>query len=131
MCQAGWLGQKSGLGFYRYQGKKKIVNTEALTKLRSDLNGRREPAEPVKIDKFSVDQMLEARERMVCLMVNEAAACLAEGLAESADVIDLAMVMGTGWAAHRGGPLLHADDRGAPDVVKTLETLAKQIRPRF
>jgi len=75
--------------------------------------------------------MLEARERMVCLMVNEAAACLAEGLAESADVIDLAMVLGTGWAPHRGGPLRYADDRGAPDVVKTLETLAKQIGPRF
>jgi len=131
MCQAGWLGQKSGLGFYRYQGKKKTVNTEALTRLRSDLSGRREPAEPVGGDKLTSDKMLEARERMVCLMVNEAAACLAEGLAESADVIDLAMVLGTGWAPHRGGPLRYADDRGAGDVVKTLETLAKQIGPRF
>ena len=131
MCQAGWLGQKSGLGFYRYQGKKKTVNTEALTKLRSDLSGRREPAEPVRGDKLTSDKMLEARERMVCLMVNEAAACLAEGLAQSADVIDLAMVLGTGWAPHRGGPLRYADDRGAGDVVKTLETLAKQIGSRF
>jgi 3-hydroxyacyl-CoA dehydrogenase/enoyl-CoA hydratase/3-hydroxybutyryl-CoA epimerase len=131
MCQAGWLGQKSGLGFYRYQGKKKTVNTEALTRLRSDLSGRREPAEPVGGDKLTSDKMLEARERMVCLMVNEAAACLAEGLAESADVIDLAMVLGTGWAPHRGGPLRYADDRGAGDVVKTLQTLAKQIGPRF
>jgi 3-hydroxyacyl-CoA dehydrogenase/enoyl-CoA hydratase/3-hydroxybutyryl-CoA epimerase len=65
------------------------------------------------------------------LMVNEAAACLAEGLAPSADVIDLAMVMGTGWAPHRGGPLRYADDRGAGDIVKTLETLAQQIGPRF
>src|SRR5713101_5911819 len=68
MCQAGWLGQKSGLGFYRYKGKKKTVNTEALTKLRSDLSGRREPAEPVRGDKLTSDKMLEARERMVCLM---------------------------------------------------------------
>jgi 3-hydroxyacyl-CoA dehydrogenase/enoyl-CoA hydratase/3-hydroxybutyryl-CoA epimerase len=131
MCQAGWLGQKSGLGFYRYQGKKKTVNTEALTKLRSDLSGRREPAEPVRGDKLTSDKMLEARERMVCLMVNEAAACLAEGLAQSADVIDLAMVLGTGWAPHRGGPLRYADDRGADDIVKTLETLTREIGTRF
>jgi 3-hydroxyacyl-CoA dehydrogenase/enoyl-CoA hydratase/3-hydroxybutyryl-CoA epimerase len=75
--------------------------------------------------------MLEARERMVCLMVNEAAACLAEGLAESADVIDLAMVMGTGWAPHRGGPLRYADDRGAGEMVKTLESLTREIGTRF
>jgi 3-hydroxyacyl-CoA dehydrogenase/enoyl-CoA hydratase/3-hydroxybutyryl-CoA epimerase len=129
MCQAGWLGQKSGLGFYRYQGKKKTVNSEALTKLRSDLSGRGEPAEAA--NKLTIDKMLEARERMVCLMVKEAAACLAEGLAQSADVIDLAMVLGTGWAPHRGGPLRYADDRGAGDVVKTLVRLAKQIGPRF
>jgi 3-hydroxyacyl-CoA dehydrogenase/enoyl-CoA hydratase/3-hydroxybutyryl-CoA epimerase len=131
MCQSCWLGQKSGLGFYRYQGKKKTVNTEALTKLRSDLSGRRQPDEPLKNDRLTTDQTHEARERMVCLMVNEAAACLAEGLAQSADVIDLAMVLGTGWAPHRGGPLRYADDRGVADVVMALETLVKQIGPRF
>jgi 3-hydroxyacyl-CoA dehydrogenase/enoyl-CoA hydratase/3-hydroxybutyryl-CoA epimerase len=131
MCQSGWLGQKSGLGFYRYQGKKKTVNSEALAKLRVDLNGQRKPSESIKKDNPSIDQMHEARERMVCLMVNEAAACLAEGLAQSAEVIDLAMVLGTGWAPHRGGPLRYADDRGTADVVKTLKNLAKQTGPRF
>jgi 3-hydroxyacyl-CoA dehydrogenase/enoyl-CoA hydratase/3-hydroxybutyryl-CoA epimerase len=132
MCQAGWLGQKSGLGFYRYQGKKKTVHAEALAKLRENLNGGREPADPsLAADKLMIDQMKEAQERMVWLMVNEAAACLAEGLAPSADVIDLAMVLGTGWAPHRGGPLRYADDRGAGDVVKTLDTLSKDHGPRF
>jgi 3-hydroxyacyl-CoA dehydrogenase/enoyl-CoA hydratase/3-hydroxybutyryl-CoA epimerase len=68
---------------------------------------------------------------MVLLMVNEAAAYLAEGLAASADVIDLAMVLGTGWAPHRGGPLRYADDRGFSDIVKTLDNLAKRLGPRF
>ena len=67
----------------------------------------------------------------MCLMVNEAAACLAESLAPRADVIDLAMVLGTGWAPHRGGPLRYADDRGARDVVDTLENLARHHGRRF
>jgi len=133
MCEAGWLGQKSGLGFYRYQGKKKTVHTEALAKLREDLKPESEPA---ATDETRTEHGIKsdwdlARERMVCLMVNEAAACLAEGLAPSADVIDLAMVMGTGWAPHRGGPLRYADDRGAGEIVQTLENLTKQIGPRF
>ena len=39
------------------------------------------------------------------LMVEEARRCLEEGLAASAEEIDLAMILGTGWAPHRGGPL--------------------------
>ena len=52
----------------------------------------------------------EARERLVLLTVNEAAMVFGEGLAESAEMIDLAMVLGTGWAPHHGGPLRYADD---------------------
>jgi 3-hydroxyacyl-CoA dehydrogenase/enoyl-CoA hydratase/3-hydroxybutyryl-CoA epimerase len=133
MCQAGWLGQKSGFGFYRYQGKKKTVHVEALAKLREELNAKSEiqdESRQVPDFLFRISDDL-ARERMVCLMVNEAAACLAEGLAPSADVIDLAMVLGTGWAPHRGGPLRYADDRGCRDVVDTLENLARHHGRRF
>jgi 3-hydroxyacyl-CoA dehydrogenase/enoyl-CoA hydratase/3-hydroxybutyryl-CoA epimerase len=135
MCQADWLGQKSGLGFYRYQGKKKTVHAEALAKLREDEAPAQPSGTPARQSAparpSGAPDMDDARERMVCLMVNEAAACLAEELAPSADVIDLAMVMGTGWAPHRGGPLRYADDRGVRNIVQTLETLAKKIGSRF
>lgn len=126
MCARGWLGQKSGAGFYRYKGKKKKVNTEALAVLPGDASRNGAAAKPL-----DPERLLEARERMVLLMVNEAAAYLAEGLAPSADVIDLAMVLGTGWAPQRGGPLRYADDRGAGDIVATLERLAQKLGPRF
>ena len=100
MCARGWLGQKSGAGFYRYKGKKKKVNTDALAALPGDASRNGAVAKPL-----DPERLLEARESMVLLMVNEAAAYLAEGLAPSADVIDLAMVLGTGWAPQRGGPL--------------------------
>ena len=60
----------------------------------------------------------EARERLVLLMVNEAAMAFGEGLVEMAKVIDLAMVLGTGWAPHRGGPLRYANERGLAAVVE-------------
>src|SRR5260370_41916439 len=75
--------------------------------------------------------MAVARERMVLLMVNEAAACLAEGLAENAEALDLALVLGSGWAPHRGGPLRYAQDRGIASVVEALAALARQHGARF
>jgi 3-hydroxyacyl-CoA dehydrogenase/enoyl-CoA hydratase/3-hydroxybutyryl-CoA epimerase len=64
-------------------------------------------------------------------MVNEAALCLSEGLAEDAETIDFAMVLGTGWAPHRGGPLRYAEQRGLREVVNMLAELARQVGPRF
>ena len=126
MRQRGWLGQKSGAGFYRYQGKKKKPHGAALTLL---------PSEPAGDDLMShlppAVQLREARERMVLLMVNEAAACLGERVAEDAETIDLALVLGTGWAPHRGGPLHYADNRGLVAVAGSLKELAKRLGPRF
>src|SRR5262249_25753406 len=79
----------------------------------------------------AAEQMHEGRERMVLSMVNEAAACLGERVAEDAETIDLAMVFGTGWAPHRGGPLHYADDRGLDNIVRALEDLAQRLGPRL
>lgn len=125
MCDRGWLGQKAGRGFYVYGAKKKAPNAELATAL-GGLSGDAAPP-----NRASPDAAVEARERMVLLMVNEAAACLAEGLGERAEVIDLAMVLGTGWAPHRGGPLRYADHRGPADIVAALARLRGKFGPRF
>ena len=120
MREHGWLGQKSGKGFYLYHGKKLKVNTLAQNLLHSvhDVSlPRLDPALP------PATRLREARERMVLLMVNEAALALTEGLAADASRIDLAMVLGTGWAPHRGGPLRYADTRGVAEVVRSLQEL--------
>jgi hypothetical protein len=41
------------------------------------------------------------------------------------------MVLGTGWAPHRGGPLTYGREVGFATVVKTLTELARQYSPRF
>ncbi len=119
MVNRGWLGKKSGAGFYQYDGKKKgVINDEARALMSASSSQ-------------SIPSLLEARERLVLPMVNEAAECLAEELAAGADGIDLAMVLGTGWAPHRGGPLRYVDDRGAADVVRKFEELSRNYGARF
>jgi 3-hydroxyacyl-CoA dehydrogenase/enoyl-CoA hydratase/3-hydroxybutyryl-CoA epimerase len=122
MLKAGWLGQKNGKGFYLHSGKKTTVHPVAEALLRGS---------PGASDLPLAARQAQARERMVLLMVNEAARVLAEGLADEAATVDLAMVMGTGWAPHRGGPLRYADDRGLGDVVGVLNGLANRVGRRF
>jgi 3-hydroxyacyl-CoA dehydrogenase/enoyl-CoA hydratase/3-hydroxybutyryl-CoA epimerase len=123
MSQRGWLGVKSGCGFYLHKGKSATPNAEVEALLRGQKAGG--PTLP------SAALLAEARERMVLLMVNEAAMALGEGVAEDAETIDLAMIMGTGWAPHRGGPLCYADSRGPDDVVRVLSGLASRHGRRF
>jgi 3-hydroxyacyl-CoA dehydrogenase/enoyl-CoA hydratase/3-hydroxybutyryl-CoA epimerase len=127
MSQSGWLGQKTGFGFYRHRGRKRRVNKDVLPLLRSE--------KPLTLDLVrrlpKAVRQQQARDRMVLLMVNEAAACLGEGLAENPQAIDLAVVLGTGWAPHRGGPLHYADAFGIARVVDTLKDCALHFGPHF
>jgi 3-hydroxyacyl-CoA dehydrogenase/enoyl-CoA hydratase/3-hydroxybutyryl-CoA epimerase len=126
--EKGWRGQKSGKGFYVHRGRKPAVNALAQNLLRSVHDASRPGLDPALPP---ATRQREARERMVLLMVNEAALALSEGLAADAGRIDLAMVLGTGWAPHRGGPLHYADTRGLGDVVAALAALASRYGPRF
>jgi len=64
-------------------------------------------------------------QRLVFPVINEAAICLAEGVARRPEDIDLAMVFGTGFAPFRGGPLQYAQSIGIQTVVDGLQELAK------
>jgi 3-hydroxyacyl-CoA dehydrogenase/enoyl-CoA hydratase/3-hydroxybutyryl-CoA epimerase len=125
MRSAGLLGQKSGRGFYLYGGKKPRINTQAQALLRTEQSASAPAALP------AAARVTEGRERMVLLMVNEAALGLSERLTASAEALNLAMVLGAGWAPHRGGPLRYADDRGVADIVRTLTMLAARHGRRF
>ncbi|MGL4554558.1 MAG: 3-hydroxyacyl-CoA dehydrogenase NAD-binding domain-containing protein, partial [Gemmataceae bacterium] len=121
MREQGRLGEKGGTGFYRH-GKKPAPDPAAEA-LAASLGtpGAKLPAAALAA---------EARERLVLRMVNEAARLADAGRAD-ADTVDLAMVLGTGWAPHRGGPLRYADLRGLADVRAALEALAGRLGPRF
>ncbi|OQW60238.1 MAG: fatty-acid oxidation protein subunit alpha [Proteobacteria bacterium SG_bin9] len=106
----GELGRKSGKGFYVWKDGK----AEKIPK----------PGGPTP-------PQVEMIDRLVLPMSNVCVACLREGIVENADVVDGAMIFGTGYAPFRGGPLNYARTRGVNDVVTALRTLAAKFGPRF
>ena len=61
---------------------------------------------------------------MALLMVNEAARCLEEQIVTEPSDVDFAMIMGTGFAPFRGGPLRYAESLGLERVVEAMKRLA-------
>ncbi|MBY0526413.1 MAG: enoyl-CoA hydratase/isomerase family protein [Gemmataceae bacterium] len=126
MRERGWLGEKCGVGFYCHHGKSRKPNNAARGAFPKD-----EGKYPVAFRHPGTVSGTALADRLVLLMVNEAAACLGEGLTSSAEAIDAAMVFGTGWAPHRGGPLHYADHRGLREIVKRLDEFTQNDGPRF
>ena len=104
------LGRKTGLGFYRHpKGKDEPALAGDLGRLAGS-----------KIDLTDEDIV----DRLVLTMVNEAARCLAEAVVATPRELDLATVLGTGFAPFRGGLLRYADTRGVGEVRLRLEAIA-------
>jgi len=118
MVAAGWLGRKSGRGFYVYSGKKKTAPHTALDSFRPG-HGAATFSRP------------ELQQRLVLLLVNEAARCVEERIASGPEAVDFAMVMGTGFAPFRGGPLRYAETFGLRRVVDELDRLTMTAGPAY
>ena len=124
------LGRKTGAGFYKYEGKAQMRN-DSLSQWRRALHGEPEGAEGPNIPPdWHRDPRLrlndeELARRLIFLMVNEAARCVEEKVVESAEDADYGMILGTGFAPFRGGPLRYAEHYGLNKVVEELERLAQ------
>ena len=124
------LGRKSQSGFYSYEGKTQIPN-DALTKWRRGLHGEPEGAEGPNIppqkqgDPRLALSEKEIAQRLMVLMVNEAARCVEEKVVESPEDADYGMILGTGFAAHRGGPLRFAEHFGLKQIVEEMNRLGR------
>jgi 3-hydroxyacyl-CoA dehydrogenase/enoyl-CoA hydratase/3-hydroxybutyryl-CoA epimerase len=124
------LGRKTGAGLYNYEGKSQKPS-DSLVKWRRGLHGEPEGAEGPNIppDKYR-DPRLRFNEerlthRLVFLMVNEAARCVEEGVVGSPEDADYGMILGTGFAPFRGGPLRFGEHLGLKRIVEELERLAR------
>src|SRR6202012_2683696 len=73
----------------------------------------------------------ELQLRLALLLVNESARCLEEQVVADAATVDFAIVMGTGFAPFRGGPLHYADAFGLDKVAAQLERLTRESGPHF
>jgi len=123
-------GRKAGAGFYKYEGKAQTPN-ESLAQWRRALHSEPEGAEGPNIPPdWHRDPRFRANEeelanRLIFLMVNEAARCVEEKVVGSPEDADYGMILGTGFAPFRGGPLRFAEHFGLKKVVDELERLAQ------
>jgi len=101
------LGEKSGQGFYSWKSGK-----------------------PDK-QQASGELPENASDRLMLSLVNEAAACLAEGVVADADLCDAGSIFGSGFAPFRGGPLQYARSEGISNIVARLAQLEDTCGNRF
>jgi 3-hydroxyacyl-CoA dehydrogenase/enoyl-CoA hydratase/3-hydroxybutyryl-CoA epimerase len=118
MVEAGRLGRKNGLGFYRYRGRQRIPDP-TLRRLLGHTRQRRSQTPEV------------LSERLVLVMINEAARCLEEQVVPNAGKIDLAMIFGAGFPPFRGGLLRYADAFGLQRAEQRLIALRAEKGDRF
>jgi 3-hydroxyacyl-CoA dehydrogenase/enoyl-CoA hydratase/3-hydroxybutyryl-CoA epimerase len=108
MVESGQLGKKSGSGFYQYKKGKPIKNKSA---------------------RYSNTQ--EVQDRLIMRLLNEATACLREGIVESDEMIDAGVIFGTGFAPFRGGPINHIRTAGIDKLGSKISELEKTFGDRF
>ncbi len=104
----GELGVKTRRGFYAYDERGKPIKDRA-----------RRPADD------------ELADRLLLPLLNEAVACLHEGVVADADLLDAGVVFGAGFAPFTGGPMRYARTRGIENVVARLTYFAGRFGTRF
>jgi 3-hydroxyacyl-CoA dehydrogenase/enoyl-CoA hydratase/3-hydroxybutyryl-CoA epimerase len=105
------LGKKSGKGFYIH-GKQRVVNDEVQALVKA---GEKVPEQ-------------ESIERMIYVMINEAAMILQERIVDGPETVDIGMIMGTGFPPFRGGLLRYADSIGIDRLVDALKKLEVRFK---
>ena len=102
------LGKKSGRGFYNYDKGK-----------------------PVKDKNADLGDQKTIQNRLVFRLLNEAAACLKEGIVTDKDLLDAGIIFGTGFAPFRGGPMHHSLQEGVESLVATMSDYEAKFGERF
>jgi 3-hydroxyacyl-CoA dehydrogenase len=110
LYEMGRYGQKTGAGWYRYEGGRNRVPDPLIDELAAAAAARR------GIPRRAVDDA-EILARITTALVNEGARILDEGFAQRPGDIDVIYCHGFGFPRHRGGPMFYADSLGLPEVL--------------
>ncbi|MEM7546401.1 MAG: FAD-dependent oxidoreductase [Pseudomonadota bacterium] len=116
ICEAGRFGQKTGAGWYRYDGRDPLPDTFVA----DAINAAAEAAGRTKRS-FTPE---EIQRRAMAAMINEGAKILDEGIAARPLDIDMVKIFGYGFPRWRGGPMMHADIVGVDQVLADMEQVA-------
>ncbi|WFP63963.1 3-hydroxyacyl-CoA dehydrogenase NAD-binding domain-containing protein [Mesorhizobium sp. WSM4904] len=115
LCEQGRFGQKTGRGWFRYDGGSREPigdpDVEALIRAKAADRGIAPRA-------IGAEEIIE---RTLYPLVNEGAKILEEGIAARASDIDVVWVNGYGFPVGKGGPMFWAGLEGAAKIVERLE----------
>src|SRR6185437_15687490 len=121
LARRGRLGQKSGAGFYRYEGGGRAPLRDQETAALIE-----EVAHRFGIQRRTVnDEEVEAR--CIYPLINEGAKILAEGIACRPGDIDVIWAIGYGFPRYRGGPMFYADSLGLTNVYEKIAGLHARL----
>ncbi|MBI4695994.1 MAG: enoyl-CoA hydratase/isomerase family protein [Gammaproteobacteria bacterium] len=109
----GRLGQKTGAGIYKYEGRNAVPDPEVAALAKSE-------AAALDVPQLDVSDE-EIIERLFYAMVNEGALILDEGIAQRSSDIDVVYCHGYGMPRYRGGPMMYADTVGLDKVLAAIE----------
>ncbi|MHA3103971.1 fatty acid oxidation complex subunit alpha FadB [Acinetobacter sp. ANC 3791] len=118
LYEAKRLGQKNDVGFYKYEldkkGKKaKTVDATTYELIAAVVTGEKREFDPQEI----IDRMMLA-------LCNETVRCLEDKIVATPHEADMAMIMGIGFPAFRGGPCRYIDQTGVAEYVALCNTYA-------
>jgi 3-hydroxyacyl-CoA dehydrogenase/enoyl-CoA hydratase/3-hydroxybutyryl-CoA epimerase len=111
--QPGQRGKKDGQGLYRWEQTDK--GSKAI--------------KPEVPKDYQAPADLE--DRLVLPLLNEAVACLHDGVVSDGDLLDAGVIFGTGFAPFRGGPIEYIKATGADALVERLKVLQGRYGDRF
>jgi 3-hydroxyacyl-CoA dehydrogenase len=109
LCELGRYGQKTGVGWYKYDENRRAIPDPEVNELVR--TWAREAGVPQR--KISSEEIVD---RCIYALVNEGARILEEGIARRAVDIDIIYLYGYGFPAYRGGPMWYADTVGVRKV---------------
>jgi 3-hydroxyacyl-CoA dehydrogenase len=124
LCELGRFGQKTGAGFYRYEGDRTPRPDPDVEKIIVDVSA----AHGITRHPLSDE---EIRERLLYPMVNEGAKILEEKIAIRPSDIDVIWVYGYGWPVYRGGPMFWADSIGTRKIRDRIVELGRRTGSDF
>lgn len=107
--EPGKRGKKDGQGLYKWE------------------NGK--PHKPDLPKDYKAPEDLE--DRLILPLINEAVACLHDGVVADADLLDAGVIFGTGFAPFRGGPIQYVRATGADTLLAKLQALQAAHGDRF
>jgi 3-hydroxyacyl-CoA dehydrogenase len=115
VCELGRFGQKTGLGWYRYEAGKRDAIPDPVVGQIID-----EERKALKVASRNVPDA-EIVDRLLYALVNEGAHILEEGIAQRASDIDVVYLAGYGFPVQRGGPMFYASRVGLGSVVRRMK----------